>query len=59
MGRKGFFGDEEAKRKRRERRVANGYVSRAHHEQDAVRGRHNRTDEVKNLQRQYVTLYEE
>jgi hypothetical protein len=58
MGRKAFFQDAENLRKRLERCAANGYVPRAHVEEDAVRKRHDRTDEVKQLHKHYVKLYE-
>ncbi|RJE17657.1 hypothetical protein PHISCL_10007 [Aspergillus sclerotialis] len=58
MGRKTFFQDAENLRKRLERCAANGYVPRAHFEEDVVRKRHDHTDEVKQLHKQYVKLYE-
>lgn len=37
--------------------LASGYILRAYQEEDAVRGKHNYLDEVKELHHQYVTLY--
>ncbi|KAL2802048.1 hypothetical protein BJX63DRAFT_426349 [Aspergillus granulosus] len=59
MGRRSFWCEEDARKKRRERRLASGYISRAHEEEDSTRGKSNRLDETKNLQRQRVTLYTE
>ena len=55
-GQKGFFRDEEVKRKRRELRAENGYVSKAHQEEDAVRKRRDHSDEMRK-QQEYVTHY--
>ena len=56
MGKRSFFWDEEVKRKRRERQAENGYVSKAHQEEDAVWKRHDQTDETRK-QQEYVTHY--
>ncbi|KAF9890711.1 hypothetical protein FE257_005577 [Aspergillus nanangensis] len=50
---------EDARKKRREYCLASGYISRAHEEADSIRGKDNRLDETKKLQRQIVTLYTE
>jgi hypothetical protein len=57
MGKRSFFRDEDTKRKRHERRAANGYISKAHQEEDAVRKKHDRTDETKKLHQECVADY--
>ena len=59
MGRGSFWCGEDARKKRRERRLASGYISRAHQEEDSIRGKNNRLDETQRLQREAVTLYTE
>ncbi|KAK1141018.1 hypothetical protein N8T08_009675 [Aspergillus melleus] len=59
MGKRSFWCGEDARKRRRERRLACGYISRAHQEEDSVRGKNNRLDKTKHLQRQCVTIYTE
>ncbi|RJE18497.1 hypothetical protein PHISCL_09163 [Aspergillus sclerotialis] len=58
MGRGSFWCGKDARKKRRERRLTSGYISRAHQE-DSVRGKNNRLNETQRLQREAVTLYTE
>ncbi|KAI9035416.1 uncharacterized protein KD926_003511 [Aspergillus affinis] len=59
MGKRTFFRNEDIKRKRRERRAANGYIAKAYQDEDAVRKRHERTEETKNLHKEKVADYQE
>lgn len=59
MGRGSFWCGEDARKKRRERRLASRYISRAHQEDDSIRGKNNRLDETQRLQREAVTLFTE
>ena len=59
VARGSFWCGEDARKKRRERRLASGYISRAHQEEDSIRGKNDRLSETKDLQRQCVTLYTE
>ncbi|KAI9043639.1 uncharacterized protein KD926_002989 [Aspergillus affinis] len=47
------------KEKRRQRRLASGYIPTAYREQDSERRKHKRIDEVKQLQSNYVKLFQE
>ncbi|ODM23623.1 hypothetical protein SI65_01212 [Aspergillus cristatus] len=59
MGKRSFWRDEDARKKRCERRLESGYISRAYEEEDAKRGKHDRVNETKELQCQYVVLFTE
>ncbi|OJJ65769.1 hypothetical protein ASPBRDRAFT_201550 [Aspergillus brasiliensis CBS 101740] len=59
MGRRSFWREEDACKKRRERCLTSGYISRSHEEQDSIRGKNKRLDETKNLHRERVDLYTE
>ncbi|KAI9044175.1 uncharacterized protein KD926_001999 [Aspergillus affinis] len=57
MGRKSFFQNAKNRQKCLEHYAANGYVSRAYIEEDTIRKKHDRTDKVKQLQKEYEELY--
>lgn len=59
MGRRSFWHGKDAQKKRRERRLESGYISRAHEEEDAKKGEYDRVDETKKLQHQHVVLFTE
>ena len=59
MGRRSFWYGKDAQKKRRERRLESGYISRAHEEEDAKKGEYDRVDETKKLQHQHVILFTE
>lgn len=57
MGRKNFFHNAENLQKRLERGTANGFVARAHIEEDAIRRKHHLTDDTKQKQADCVKFY--
>ena len=59
MGKGSFERDEDARKKRRERRLESGYIPRAHEEEDAKRGKHHRDDETRELHCKNVALFTE
>ena len=59
MGKISLQRDEDARKKRRERRLESGYLARAYEEEDAKRGKHCREDETKERQHRNVVLFRE
>ncbi|RDH29539.1 hypothetical protein BDQ94DRAFT_150469 [Aspergillus welwitschiae] len=59
MGRRNFWRGEDARKKRRERCLASGYISRVHEEEDSLRGKNDCLEETQRLQRENVALYTE
>lgn len=59
MGKGSFQRDEDAQKKWHERRLESGYISRAHEEEDAKRGKHHCDNKTKELHCQHVYLFTE